>query len=199
MSQHTDLKGTVISLLRDSAEAKLSELRPDYIVGFDVSRSSRATLGWERRYDAAVAEREAHVATEYEALCAEHEVALRRVMAHELNELRQSGMRRLRRALRSRYLPADLKAWATRQFTLALKKRNPWAVAYLVLVLRDVVEWESAHDADDSDALRAFEASALEQAQAEWVRTHTLEQDAYDGSPSLKALAGRDEPVESTL
>lgn len=198
MSTHTDLKGTVLSLLRDAAEAKLGERRPDLILGFDVTRDTRATFGWERTYDAAVAERAPSAEAEHEALCAEWEASVRSTVAKELRDLRRTGMRRLRIALASRYLPADLRAWAKRQYGLALKKRNPWAVAYIVLILRDVVEWESVHDPLEAEERKALD-EALAQEQAAWVRRNTLAEDAYDGSPSLKSLAGRDEPAESTL
>jgi len=197
MSTHTDLKGTVLSLLRDAAEAKLGERRPDLIVGFDVTRDTRATLGWERNYAAAVAERVPHLETEHEALCAEYEVSLRRTVAKELRDLRRTGMRRLRIALASRYLPADLKAWAKRQYGLALKKRNPWAVAYIVLILRDVVEWESAHDPLETEERKAL-TEAMAQEQAAWVRRQTLQRDGYLGTPRILRGVG-DEPVESTL
>lgn len=195
----SDLRDTVIALLRDAAESALSERRPDYTVGFDVTVSSRQTFGWHRRYAEEVAAREPQARSEYEASLAEYEAAVRAEMAVQLATLRRTGLGRLRIALASRYLPADLRQWAKRQFALALKKRNPWAVAYLVLVLRDVVEWERDQEEVDPSDLERFEASALEQAQAEYVRHHTLDLDAYDGSPSLKALAGKDEPVESTL
>jgi hypothetical protein len=189
MSQHTDLKGTVLSLLRDAAEAKLGERRPDFTVGFDVTRDSRATFGWERAYDAAIAERVPVAEAEHEALCAEYEASVRHEVAKQLADLRRTGLRRLRIALASRHLPADLKKWATRQFGLALKKRNPWAVAYIVLILRDVVEWEASHDELDAEERRALE-EAVAQEQAEWVRKNTLPNEDYDGLSTMPSLLG---------
>lgn len=193
-----DVRATVIALIRDAVEAKLGERRPDLIVGFDVTRSTREVFGWERVYDAAVAESAPSAEVEHEALCAEWETSVRSAVAKELSDLRRTGLRRLRIALSNRYLPADLRKWAHRQFERAVKKRNPWAVAYVVLILRDVVEWESIHDPLESEERKALD-EALVQEQAAWVRRNTMAEDAYDGSPSLKSLAGKDEPAESTL
>jgi len=150
MMTRDELKASVAFLLRTIAERRLEGRRPDYVVGFDVTRDSRATLGWERQYDAIMAEREPQASAEYSADVAEYEAAVRDYMREEWNDLKAHGMGRLQRACRSRHLPADLRKWAQRQLALAMKSPNALAVAYAVLVLRDAAEWEAAHEADES-------------------------------------------------
>lgn len=187
MALNIDLKNAVASLLRDQAERKYGERRPDLVVGFDVSRTSRAVFGWERRYDAEVAERTVELEAKHAAALEEYESAVREWMVAEWKNLKATGMQRLRLAVSNRYLPDDLRRWAKRQLAKAEVKPNPWAVAYVVLVLRDVVDWESAHDEFSPEEDEAFANDPVAQEQAAWAYKRELEAEPYDGNPELYA------------
>jgi hypothetical protein len=191
-----DVKATVMYLLRTRAESLLEGSRPDVAVSLTASRASRQTFGWETRLDAVTAEALADADVREAAWAVEYEQRVRRIMTAEWDDLKATGVRRLQRAVRSSRVPAELRDWGKRQLVKAIKANNPWPVAYAVLVLRDAAEWEAAHDAIDDVEIAAFADSPLAQMQAEWVEHHTLAQDEYDGTPSLKALAGHDEPQD---
>lgn len=148
-----EMKAQVAFLLRTIAERVLEGTRPDYVVGFEVSRTSQGVWGWERRYDAAVAERAASAQAEYEAWGEVYERSVRRIMTAEWNELKAHGMGRLRLALASKYVTPELRHWAMGQYVRLRSKPDALAIAYLVLVLRDAAEWEAAHDADAAESM----------------------------------------------
>jgi hypothetical protein len=83
--------------------------------------------------------------------------------------LRRTGLTRLARAAKHSALPLELRRWAGRQLKLAATKRNGFAVAYAVLVLRDALQWELDQQELDAVEVAAFEDSALAQEQAAWV------------------------------
>lgn len=141
-----NLKATVLELLRDAANATVSERRPDFVVGFDVSRASRETLGWQRRYDAAVAEREPVVLAQYGADLAAYEADVRAEMARRLMELRRHGDALVASLVRSVHLPRYLRTWGARQLMRyqASPVRNPWFLPYCYLVLWSALEHELA-------------------------------------------------------
>lgn len=170
MSAATDLKGTVLALLREAAEATLGENRPDLVVGFDVSRDSRATLGWARRYAAAVEAALPAAETDHAEAVAEYEATVRAAMAANLNDLRVTGDARVSQLLGSRHLPKDLRRWATRQLQRARDAHNRWGVAYVYLMLRSAFEWEVSH-------LPEYEAQdALSVEQRRWVAKHCADE-----------------------
>jgi hypothetical protein len=154
-----DVRATVLALLVDRAERKLADRRPDFVVGFDVTRATRATLGWERTYDAVVAERLADAEAEYAAAVEGYERLLRAAVITELTALRATGLARVRLLLEDGYLTDELHRWAERQLAKAVKTSNPWSVAYLVLVLQDAAEWEADHDAYGDVGTEAAQAS----------------------------------------
>jgi hypothetical protein len=188
-----DVQQTVLFMLRTRAESLLEGSRPDVVVSLTPTRASRQTFGWEAKLDALTAEQLAHAERREAAWAAEYEQRIRRIMVAEWNELKATGVRRLQRAIRHPHVPADLRAWGARQLAKAIKTSNPWSVAYAVLVLRDAAAWEAEQQpsVDEIDA-----DSPAAQMQAEWVAHHTLPTDEYDGLPSLKALAGNDEPQD---
>lgn len=159
MSQITtnDVRATVLELLVERAERQLA--RPDFVVGFDVTNTSRATLGWERAYDAEVAARLADAEAQYAADVTHYEARLRALVIAQLKSLRASGVARVRLLLEDGYLPDDLHRWAERQLAKAVKSSNPWSLAYLVLVLEDAAEWEADHDAYGDVGAEAAQAS----------------------------------------
>jgi hypothetical protein len=161
MSQITtnDVRATVLALLVDRAERKLADRRPDFVVGFDVTRTTRATFGWERAYDAAVSERLAETESQYGASVAGYERAVRAEVIKQLKDLRATGLVRVRLLLEDGYLPDELHRWAERQLAKAVKSSNPWSIAYLVLVLQDAAEWEADHDAYGDVGAEAAQAS----------------------------------------
>ena len=188
-----DLQAAVMYLLRQAAERKYEGFRPDYTVGFEVTAASRAVRGWEQQYDAAVAERAAEAEVAYARAERNYEEAVRDEMRAQWADLKAHGVARLRLALGSRYLPRDLRAWAKRQYGLAIKSRNPWAVALVILTLRDAVEWEQAHDAlADEDRLAL--QHALGEEQARWVAKQSLDEVVYDGLDQLRSTVGVGEP-----
>lgn len=170
MSDATDLKGTVRALLRDAVEADLGETRPDLLVGFDVSAASRATLGWERRYAAAVEAGLPAAEAEHAAAVSDYEARVRAAMAAKLNDLRVTGDARVSQLIGSRHLPKDLRAWAVRQLQRAREARSRWGVAYIYLMLRSAFEWEVAH-------LPEYEAQdAMSAEQRRWVAKHCADE-----------------------
>lgn len=187
-----EMKLTVLALVRDRALARYEHYTPDLVV--DDAPVSRATREWaatspvgRAALAALAAENEARASARFADADAEFEVAVRRAVIAELRNLRLTGLRRLRLACASRYLPTDLRTWARRQLAKAeaAGPRAAWAVAYAVLVLRDAAEWETAHDGE------AAAASALEEVQAEWVEAHTLEAGEYNGMDRNTAGEGR--------
>lgn len=159
MSQMTtnDVRATVLELLVERAERQLT--RPDFVVGFDVTSETRATLGWERAYDAAVAERLPEAEAQYASEVTRYGASVHALVVSQLQHLRATGIARVRLLLEDGYLPDELHRWAERQLAKAVKSKNPWSLAYLVLVLQDAAEWEADHDAYGDVGTAAAQAS----------------------------------------
>lgn len=173
-----DLKATVSYFLREQAEALLEGRRPELTLGFEVSRASRAQHGWQRAYAAEVAARTPALEAAYVAEQARYEAAVRALMVQLWKQLVAELPGRVRNALRHRAVPADMRRWAERQVARATEAKSVLGLAYVVLTLRSVVEWEAAHEATDAGD-PAW--TALDEEQARWVAAQTLEQDEYPG------------------
>jgi len=150
MMTKTELKASVMFMLRTLAEAALEGQRPDVAVSVSASRLSRKVRGWEAAEQAEAVAQLAKAEASEEAWADVYEAQVRRIMTAEWNDLRANGMVRLQLATRNRHVPAELRAWARRQLVKAVKQHNPWAVAYAVLSLREAAAWEMAHAEDES-------------------------------------------------
>lgn len=143
----------------------------DLPLDLELSALSRADFRAERKADSiakdAMRVLDAAEAHDTRALHWAH----RKLAAAMLRDLRANGVERVRLALASRHLPADLRAWGRKQLKRALAKQgkaNGYAIAYLALNLESAIAHEAAHEPEWQDP------SALAEVQREYVEWHTL-------------------------
>lgn len=180
------IRASVVFMLRTAAEAMLEQLastdascaRPALQLGFETSRYSKSLPQWERLYAEAVEAREPQAQAEYEAQRAEYRAKVRAQMRLIWADIQANGARQLRYAAGSTHLPEDLRGWVRRQLARSQQAGNasPWSLAYVVLCVRDALDWEYSHL-----PFRSAEGP-LDQLQAEWVERNSADDSTYDGS-----------------
>ena len=112
--------------------------------------------------------------------------AHRKLAAAMLRDLRINGSKRVRLALASRHLPADLRSWGRAQLKRA--QSGGFSIAYIALTLENAIAFEAVHEPEWQDP------SALAEVAREYVEWHTFEFDS--GVTHVPAKKRRDIPQE---
>jgi hypothetical protein len=183
------IKQAVLDLLLTDALTVLGELRPDAVLGVELSAYSRRLWNADTLYAAAVADRAAAVDAAHADATARWERRVHAAMRARYTALVEGGVALLEQVARHPALPSDLGRWGLRQVAKARAAGTPsgWAVAYAVLLLQSSIDWELAHS-DADDAADELYGEALHDDQARFVAWAELAPDAYAGLNELRSV-----------